>query len=271
MFSQKGKALTSGEGFGEAPCRTSEISAFGKGNIEMTENIQLLLAELTPCSDPYRKDTFLRMYRRRTGPAKTGIREMLMSQFTYISAPVWITTLSVLFLAVWGSCTNRNVITGITALMPFVSGFAVFESFRSLMHGMTEIEGTTLFSLRGVFFAKSVCIGSVHILLILLISLLLSPICQYNFFTTGMLITIPCLISSILSMKVEKTPFGSRNPLVCLGISALTSGSILALSRERIYFTGDHKKILYSLFMVLIVLFLFEIKKTFQWEEYLWK
>lgn len=237
----------------------------------MTNDLKLLMADLTPCPDPGQKDTFLRMYRKKTGLAKPNIREMLKSQFTHIGAPVWITTLAVLFLAIWGSCTNRNVITGVAALMPLVSGFAVFETFRSQMYTMSELEGVTLFSLRGAFFAKIVCIGSVHILLILMLSFTIAPISRYDFFTTGVMITIPYLISSVLSMEAERSSFGRRNPLVCLGISALTSGFVLTASMKSSCFTADHTELQYLLFLILIVLFLIEIKKTFRWEEYLWK
>ena len=237
----------------------------------MTNDPKLLMTDLTPCPDPGRKDTFLRMYRKKAGSAKPDIREMLTSQFTYIGAPVWITTLAVIFLAIWGSCTDRNVITGIAALMPLVSGFAVFETFRSQMYTMTELEGVTLFSLKGAFFAKIVCIGSVHILLILMLSFTIAPICPYDFFTTGVMITIPYLVSSVLSMEAERSTFGRRNPLVCLGISALISGLVLTASVKSSCFTADHSEQQYLLFLILTVLFLIEIKKTFQWEEYLWK
>ena len=229
------------------------------------------MKELTPCPNPCRKDMFLRMYRKRTGSEKTEICEMIKSQFTYISAPIWITTFAALFIALWGAFTKHNVITGIAALMPFVSGFAVFESFRSRMYGMSELEGATLFSLRGVFFARTVCIGSVHILLILLLTLMISPVCQYDFYTTGIMITIPYLISSVISMKAEKSTFGRKNPLVCLGISAMTSGLVLALNMERISFPDYHTEIRYVLFIILTLLLLIEIKKTFQGEDYLWR
>ncbi len=236
----------------------------------MNKDIQHTISKFTPSPDPLRKDTFLRTYRRRTGSPKPGVTEMLRLQFTYISPAVWVMTLVVLFIAIWGSFMNRNVITGIAALMPFVSGFAVFETFRSQMYIMTEMEGVTLFSLRGIFFTKIVCIGIVHILLILLISFMIAPVCQNDFLTTGIMITIPYLISSVLSMKAEKSPFGRKNPLVCLGISALISGFVLAESVKYSYFFENLTGIRNLLFMILIVLFLIEIKKTFQWEEYLW-
>lgn len=237
----------------------------------MTNDLKRIMTDLTPCPDPGRKDAYLRMYRRRTGSLKPSMWEMLRLQFTYINAAVWAVTLAVLFIAIWGSFMNRNVITGIAAMMPFVSGFAVFETFRSQMHAMTELEGVTLFSFRGIFFAKIVCIGSLHILLILLLSLMLSHVCRYDFLTTGILITIPYLISSVLSMEAERSSFGRKNPLVCLGISAFTSGLVLAASVKSSYFIADFTGIRKLLFLILIVLFLLEIKKTFQWEEYLWK
>ena len=236
----------------------------------MNKNIQHTISELTPSPDPVRKDTLLRMYRRKTGSPKTSIREMLGFQFTCISPAVWLVSLAVLLIAIWGSFRNRNVILCVAALMPFASGFAVFESFRSQMYAMTEMEGVTLFSLRGIFFAKIVCIGIVHILLILVLSLMISPVCQYDFLTTGIMITIPYLTSSVLSMKAEKSSLGRKNPAVCLGISALISGAVLAASAKSSYFTEELMRIRNLLLLILIVLFLIEIKKTFQWEENLW-
>lgn len=236
----------------------------------MNKNIRHTISEFTPSPDPVRKDTFLRMYRRRTGSPKTDIREMLGSQFICISPAVWLMSLAVLLIAIWGCLRNRNVIICVAALMPFVSGFAVFESFRSQMYAMAELEGVTLFSLRGIFFAKIACIGIVHIILIPGLSLMISPVCQYDFLTTGIMITIPYLISSILSMKAEKSSFGRKDPAVCLGISALTSGAVLAASVKSSYFKEDLTGMRNILFMILIVLFLIEIKKTFQWEVNQW-
>ena len=116
----------------------------------MEKKPETLLRNFTPDPDPVRKDRFLRTYRKKTAAAETSILSMIKLQFPFISMPVWLITLAALVIAMWGVRTNRNIIFGIALLMPFVSGFSVLESFRSQLYRMTEIESTTLFSLRGI-------------------------------------------------------------------------------------------------------------------------
>ena len=228
------------------------------------------LQKNTPLQDPARKDRFLRSYRKKTKPAQTNIMSIINAQFSYISLPVWGMSIAALLIALWGAHSNRDIIPGIAAFMPFVSGAAVFETFRSNWHGMAEIESVTLFSIRGVFFAKIVCIGSVNILLILLLSLIITPNSPYNFSSSGIMITIPYLISAAASLKAERSSFGRKSPLVCLVISTLTAGLVLAAFEKKIYFTEVHPQILNLLFVILIILLIYEIRKTFNWEEYVW-
>lgn len=224
----------------------------------------------TPLPDPARKDRFLRSYRKKTKPVHTNIMSMIGTQFTYISMPVWGLSIAALLIALWGVHSNRDIIPGIAAFMPFVSGAAVFETFRAHWHRMAEIESVTLFSIRGVFFAKIVCIGSVHILLILLLSLIITPNSPYDFSSAGIMITIPYLISAAACLKAERSSFGRKSPLVCLGISALTAGLSLAAYEKKIYFTEIHPQIPNLLFAILTILLVYEIRKTFNWEEYVW-
>ena len=84
------------------------------------------------------------------------------------------------------------------------------------------------------------------------------------------MITIPYLISAVASLKAERRSLGRKSPLVCLIISALTSGLVLAVYEKKIYFTVMSQQILNLLFVTLIILLIYEIRKTFNWEEYIW-
>ena len=134
------------------------------------------LADATPSPDPIRKDHFIRTYRSKAGAANLSMRSLLISQVTYISAPVWGITLIVLFLVLYAIHTNQDIIFLTASLTPFVSGIAIFDSFRSQFYSMTEMESASPFSLRGIFFAKMICIGVVHIFFILLPHLLPKPL-----------------------------------------------------------------------------------------------
>lgn len=228
------------------------------------------LAHASPVPDPIRKDHFIRTYRRKACTANPGIRSLLISQVTYISTSVWCITLAVLFLVIWAIHTNQDTIFMTAVLIPFVSGIAIFDSFRSQMYSMTEMESASLFSLRGIFFAKMICIGVVHIFFILLLSFIISPHSRYSYIKTGIIITMPYLLSSIICLKFERSLLGRKNPFICLGISALISALVFftkAISRKITYSLSELWVIL---FITLAVLAGNEIRKTLKWEEYLW-
>ena len=228
------------------------------------------LADATPNPDPIRKDHFIRIYRSKAGTANPSMRSLLISQVTYISGPVWGITLAVLFLVLWAIHTNQNAIFLTALLTPFVSGIAIFDSFRSQFYSMTEMESASLFSLRGIFFAKMICIGIVHIFFILLLSFIISPHTRFSYIKTGIIITMPYLLSSIICLKAERSTLGRKNPFICLGISALISALIFftkAISKKITYTLPE---LWFILFITLAVLAGNEIRKTLKWEEYLW-
>lgn len=228
------------------------------------------LADATPSPDPIRKDHFIRIYRRKASAANLSMRSLLISQVTYISAPVWGITLIVLFLVLYAIHTDQDIIFLTSLLTPFVSGIAIFDSFRSQFYSLTEMESASLFSLRGIFFAKMICIGIVHIFFILLLSFIISPHTRFSCIKTGIIITMPYLLSSIICLKAERSVLGRKNPFICLEISALISALVFftkAISKEITYTLPE---LWFILFITLALLAGNEIRKTLKWEEYLW-
>ncbi len=228
------------------------------------------LADASPAPDPIRKDHFIRTYRSKAGAANLSMRSLILSQINYISAPVWVTTLAVLFLVLYAVHTDQDIIFLTASLTPFVSGIAIFDSFRSQFYSMTEMESASLFSLRGIFFAKMICIGIVHIFFILMLSLIISPHTRFSYIKTGIIITMPYLLSSIICLKAERSILGRKNPFICLGISALISALVFFTKAISKRITYTLPEFWFILFITLAVLAGNEIRKTLKWEEYLW-
>lgn len=215
--------------------------------------------------DPAAKDAFIRTYRRLGNCREMRSWDILKSQAAYIRKSVWMISLFALLLAVVElHAGSRHMIMMVSAWMPFVSGIAVIETFRSELHSMTELESATKLSIRGILFARIICIGTVHIILILLLTVLMARNSGHGYWMTGAMITIPYLLSSVVSMEVERTAFGRRNAFVCIIISVFTAFLAIMLQGRELYFAEGYREIWYLAAMLLLAAECHEVKKTFR-------
>jgi hypothetical protein len=228
------------------------------------------MAEASPKPDHAKKDAFIRQYKEKSGRAELGVADLLKSQISYIRMPVWLASIAALFVAVFGINFNRETVFIVAAIMPFVSAIAVFDSMRCRMYGMDELEGATRISGRGILFAKLICIGGVHIALLLILTVVIGRRNVYGVAMTGAIITLPYLISSIASMILERTEIGRRNAFGCALVSAMTSVMMLAIKDEKALFAQNHRWIWFVMLAVFVVIECIQIKKTFRLEEYQW-
>ena len=236
----------------------------------MSKNIRQVMHEAAPKPDFAKKDAFIREYREKSGRAELRVFDLLKSQISYIRTPVWIASIAVLVVAILGINQNKETVFYVAAMMPFVSAIAVFDSMRCRMYGMNELEGATRISGRGILFARLVCIGTVHIALLLALSVVVGSKSGYGFAMTGAIITIPYLISSVACMILERTEVERRNAFGCVLISAVTALMILAIKDEKAFFAQNYRWIWFVLFAVFASLECIEIRKTFSVEEYEW-
>ncbi|WP_458458637.1 hypothetical protein [Pseudobutyrivibrio sp.] len=238
----------------------------------MSKNIREAMREVAPMLDSAKKDVFIRRYRKMSGRTELGVVDLLKSQMFYIRMSVWIISIAVLVIGILeiNLNPNRESVFYIAALMPFVSAIAVFDSMRSRMYGMDELEGATRISGRGILFARLVCIGTVHLALLLALLIVVGTSSEYGFVITGAIITIPYLISSIACMILERTEIGRRNAFGCVLVSAVTAFMILAIKDEKVLFERNYRWIWLVLFVFFAALECIEIRKTFRLEEYEW-
>jgi len=236
----------------------------------MSRNIRQAMHEAAPKPDYAKKDAFIREYQEKSRRAEPGAFDLLKSQITYIRMPVWIASIVALVVAISGINLNPETVFYVAAIMPFVSATAIFDTMRSRMYGMDELEGATRISGRGILFAKLVSIGAVHIVLLLALSVVVGTRSGYGFAMTGAIITIPYLISSIACMILERTEIGRRNALGCVFVSAVTAFMILAIKDEKALFAQNYRWIWFVMLIVFAALECIEIRKTFRVEEYKW-
>lgn len=236
----------------------------------MGNNLKKMLPDAGPKPDPVRKDAFIRNYRQKTGVSGLNSFEMIKSQAAYIKLPVWIISFAALAVAVWGVNTDYEILFPVSAIMPFVSGIAVLDTLRSRVHGMTEMEAVTLYSMRGMLFARLICIGIVHIILLGTLTFLIGSSSGQGILMSGMVITLPYLISSIGCLELERTSLGRNNALTCLAVSATVMVTMIIIMNERTLFSAKYRWIWMIVFVAAVMAECYEIKKTYRWEEYAW-
>ena len=237
----------------------------------MNKDKMRLLKDAKVYPDPEAKDAFLRKYRKRVGAVHYTGWDMIGSQIGYIRKPVWIISLAALAVAMVGLSRDEGVIFAAAAMMPFVSGIAVLESFRAERYGLSEMEGVTLFSRRGTLFARIVCVGTVHLALLLLLTILIGTKEGYGLAMTGSILTVPYLISSIVNMELERTEFGRKSALPGLGVAAIMSVAVIMAKEAEVIFRYEYRAFWYMLTAALIVMELMEIRKSFHMEgNYEW-
>ena len=219
---------------------------------------------------PQRKDDFIRAHREQFNYNKSNTLNMLLCQVEYISKSVWVLSIIVFILGVGIlDISLRQRIEIVAALMPFVSGIAVYDTFRSRRYGMYEMEWASKYSLRQILFSRIIVIGIVHIALTLsLASFIRSD--EMGFVNICMVITIPYLTSSIICLEFERTTFGRNNPFVCLMVSAFISVCIklMQIKIQPLFWLQNN----YMIIVLIALAFIecYEFKKIYHLEEYGW-
>ena len=235
----------------------------------MSRDIKRMFESVKVYPSSVSKDAFLKRFRKVGNVSQKSSWDMIFSQVGYIKMPVWIVSLLTFIVGAVGLSAERNDTFVVAAMMPFVSGIAVMESFRGEKFGMTELEGVTLYSRRGALFARLVCVGISHICLLFVLSILIGLNGEGGLFTTGSILTIPYLISSIVNMELERTQIGKKI-YPGFGFSAALSIATLFLKEHNQIFNYDYRFFWYLLTLILIVMQIKEIKKSYFVEEYVW-
>ena len=220
---------------------------------------------------PEKKDEFIRNIRGMKDQRDIKGFQVVMSQIAYIRKPVWIITLIVLLAGVLKLHSEEyQTITLVSALMPFVSGIAVLESFRSRIYKMNEMEGVTIFSIRGIMLARITAIGISHLILLIVMTIVVGGENGYGYMLTGAFLVIPYLLSAVISMEAERSFIGRRSSLLCIGISGIISILVFLVHSRPVIYTETFSPFWICLAAILILAEVFELRKTIRTEVYVW-
>ena len=238
--------------------------------------IKILLKGYCEAPDNMKKDAFIRSISKKQQFEKVSFVKMLALQARYIRKRVWIISILLLSWAVFniGSLESEKVEI-ISKIMPFFACIGMIEGCRAKMHEMSELEGTTLFSAKGAYFAKMAVIAMAHFFTIVLLSVLTPGAHEKGCLIVMARLLIPYIVTSILSMEAERSirSWGKDNEGIHIAIPFCVA-LVVFYGREVLYNMHVTDSLDASKVMMLLALALIfqtiEVKKTVKLEELLW-
>lgn len=238
--------------------------------------IKILLKGFCEAPDNMKKDAFIRSVGRKQQFEKVSFINMLAIQACYIRKRVWI--ISILLLA-WAmlniSGLESEKVEIIARIMPFFACFGLIEGCRAKMHEMSELEGTTLFSAKGAYFAKMAVIAMAHFFTIVMLAVLTPGAYEKGCLIVMARLLIPYIVTSILSMEAERScrSWGKDNEGIHIAIPFGVALAVLygrqILYNMHVTDSLDASKVMMLLALVL-VLQTIEVRKTVKLEELIW-
>lgn len=224
------------------------------------------------CAEPdqRKKDAFIRSIRSRQTECRISFTDMLMLEFRYIRKRIWVLSMLIIALSlILFRQLDEDRIMILGDMIPLLAGVGMIEVLRAHMHGMSEIETTTLISAKGALFAKMTIIGIVHLITVSVLAVILTGAGGGNALINVSRLVIPYLVTTISCMEAERTGFGRDNIWCCLAIAVL-----VIVVRELLYSIGItdglDAGILVIITLMLMGIQTYEIRKTFRQEEYAW-
>lgn len=173
---------------------------------------------------PQRKRAFLRQLEQ----PRMSIFTFLLTQIEYIRKWVWCVSALVFLTAVIGAGVfSRDMLWGISALVPLLALTVVCEGGRSECYDMAELELATRFSLRSVTMARLCILGGENLGLLCLLTplgLWHSDFCSP---AAGVYILTPFLLTAFLGLYIVRKVRGREAVYTCIGVTLFISVSVL--------------------------------------------
>lgn len=218
---------------------------------------------------PQRKQEFAA---RWTGK-RVHIGKMILLQLRYISKGHAVCSVLLFCIMVAADSYMRLSLLGaLYAMVPFFVMLSVTESMRSFRFGMTELESTTLFSLKSIIMMRMLLLGAGNMLCLLLLAVFRHE----NIIMEFIYLLVPYFMTAAGGLAVFRRCAGVAGNYICLvlsvGISTLQYYVYVAY--QNIY-VAEYNTIWLVICLLLAVVLAGEIKNTFlviakQKEDLVW-
>lgn len=145
------------------------------------------------------------------------IGKMILLQLRYLSK--WNVICSLLLfgiMTVAAGYVRPSVLGALYAMVPFLVVLSVTESMRSFRFGMTELEGTALFSLKSIIMMRMLLLGFGNLLCLFLFAFIREENVGMEFIH----LLVPYFMTASGGLSIFRRHSGMTGNYICLGWSA---------------------------------------------------
>lgn len=196
--------------------------------------------------------------------------EVLISQIGYIRKRVWlIFALSACFTFFYTKFveTPKNIVMGVSAVLPFLSLCIIAEIFKSRTYNMEETEFACKYSFPKIILMRLSVLGTASFVMLILFVIIIGK-SDFGIFRNTIYIGVPYLCSSYLSLLIISKFHSKEIIYVCTAVSGAVSGFIIVISSNyQIIYQVDFMFIWVILFVTLIGLFFYRINRVIKSQE----
>ncbi len=170
-----------------------------------------------------------RFLRALPGP-RISMSRFILVQASYMRKMTLVFSVLLLLPAVIGAnYISENTLWIVSAFVPILGLFAVAESTRSTIYGMSEFEMSTRFSLKSVVMARMSVLGVLDFIVLVCAI----PLCYtgsgFSLLQTGLYLLVPYMMTVNISLWIIRH-FQSRETVyVCMSVAALIGGANVGL------------------------------------------
>ncbi|MBE5877933.1 MAG: hypothetical protein E7290_13760 [Lachnospiraceae bacterium] len=197
----------------------------------------------------------------------------VLQQTAYIRKRVWILSLFIVAVAIWGtSYVGQDSLWVISSMMPFVALCAITENARSMTYGMAELEMASRFSLKSIMLARIGIIGILHFAVFCILIPFVGSNSLIPFARTGLYLFVPYMLSSTLGLWAVRRFQDIDATYLCMVTSAIVCLLNVILKNIISGYYEEQKVIWWVIAAVYFMVKTWnEYKKTIsQTEELLW-
>lgn len=211
---------------------------------------------------PQHKDSFL----YSLNYPKIKWYDFLLSQIGYIRKTVWVASfllyLSAILISTHLNYDSIKLLWPVSAILPYLALITITETARSAVYGLSELEMTTRYNLRGVLLSRMAVIGTGNFIFLVMIIPVLAHKIDLNLFQIGIYLLVPYLLTCFLCFWLVNKVRTKDFSYYCAAIAIVISGCELFLSQLYTFIYEQQYLVLWLFASILLTILLIkEIKK----------
>lgn len=193
-------------------------------------------------------------------------RAFYLTQLGYIRKRIWFFAALLMALAVGmayslenlplGIGRGKELLCGVSAVVPLLAVLVIVEVSRSSTCGMDELEMSTRHNLLEVYLARMLFLGVGNFLWMFFALFLLVRESQELMFMLGIYLMVPYLLTTILALEVVRYSRKESKTVYCVAAACMVSaGCFLIQSQGSVNIYGDRYQVLWIVgFLILLYL-----------------